>query len=392
MGYLRHFGAKISLIFFLILLYSCNAVKRVPDDQNLLTKNSIFVDDEEISDKKIYNQLYQEPNQKFLGLPLQLYLFNLANPKPDSTFQFWLHKKPGRKKWLTGVLSKKQVVRLGNIYVNINEWLMETGEPPAIVKEDLLQKSADRLRAYYWNNGWFDAETSYEVIPKKKKRATVKYYVSPKEPYLIDSITTRIASIVADSIYAAHKFKSTIVSGEQYETSDFSAERERLTGLYRNNGLYHFEQEYISFEADTVNTDRKVNTAVIIQNRQATVEGTATRIPYKVHKISRVNIFPDYRFENRNDPVTDTASNENYHIYSFGELKYRPQALTNAVFINPGSVYSDAARSLTYNRLNQLRVFKYPNIQYMEDPADSTGTDLIANIFPDCTAKVLPGF
>ena len=389
---MRQFGTKISLILILILLYSCNAVKRVPGDQHLLTKNTIFVDDEEISNKQIYNQLYQEPNQKFLGLPLQLYLFNLANPTPDSTFQTWLHKKPKREERLAALLSQKQVVRLGNIYANINEWLMETGEPPAIIKEDLTKKSAERLKAWYWNNGWFDAETSYEIVPKKKKRAIINYFVSPKKPYKIDSLTTRIASIVADSIYEVHKQKSAIVTGEKYETSDFSAERERLTSLFRNNGLYHFEQEYISFEADTVGTNHKVNTAVIIQNRQATIEGNPTRIPFKVHKISRVNIFPDYTFEDRNAPITDTASNEDYHIYSFDELKYRPKALTNAVFINPGTVYSDDERSLTYNRLNQLRVFKYPNIQYMEDPADSTGTDLIANIFLTARPKYSLGF
>ncbi|MGB7785158.1 MAG: BamA/TamA family outer membrane protein [Salinimicrobium sp.] len=389
---MKHVRAKISLIFLLILLYSCNAVKRVPADQNLLTENSIFVAGEKITDNQVYNQLYQEPNQKFLGLPLQLYLFNLANPQPDSTFQFWLHKKPKREERLTALLSHKQVVRLGNIYANINEWMMETGEPPTIIKEELTQKSAERLRAWYWNNGWFDAETSYEVIPQKKKRAVVNYFVTPKKPYIVDSLTTRIASIVADSIYEAHKVNSAIVPGQQYKTAHYSAERERLTSLYRNNGLYHFEQEYISFEADTVNTGHKVNTAVIIQNRQATVDGTPTRVPYKVHKISRVNIFPDYTFEKRDAPVTDTASNEGYHIYSFGDLRYRPKALTNAVFINPGTVYSDAARSLTYNRLNQLRVFKYPNIQYMEDPADSTGTDLIANIFLTARPKYSLGF
>ncbi len=388
---MRQFGTKISLILILILLYSCNAVKRVPGDEKLLTRNTIYVDGEETSNNQIYNQLYQEPNQKFLGLPLQLYLFNLANPTPDSTFQKWLHKKPGREERLAAVLSKKQVVRLGNIYTNINEWLMETGEPPAIIKEELTKKSAERLKAWYWNNGWFDAETSYEIIPKKKKRAIINYFVSPKKPYKIDSLTTRIASIVADSIYDVHKNNSAIVSGEQYETSDFSAERERLTGLFRNNGLYHFEQEYISFEADTVGTDHKVNTAVIIQNRQATIDGNPTRIPFKVHQISRVNIFPDYTFDNRNAPITDTASNEGYHIYSFEKLKYRPKALTNAVFINPGTVYSDDERSLTYNRLNQLRVFKYPNIQYMEDPADSTGTRSYCQHFPYCPPKIFPG-
>src|SRR5690606_36257850 len=109
--------------------------------------------------------------------------------------------------------------------------------------------------------------------------------------------------------------------------------------------------------------------------------GVQTRIPFKVHKISKVNIFPDYRYENRNRPVIDTASNEGYDLYSFDRLQFRPSALTNAIFITPESNYSDADRTLTYNRLNQLRIFRYPNIQYMDDPADTTGTNLIANVF-----------
>jgi outer membrane protein assembly factor BamA len=390
---LKHLRAKISLILLTALfLSSCNAVKRVEDDQRLLKENTIYVDGEEISQRNIYNQLYQEPNKTFLGLPLQLYLYNLANPNPDTTYLNWLQKKPKRAESLADILSEKQVVRLGNIYVNINEWIKETGEPPAIVSEEKSERSAERLKAWYWNNGWFNAETDYEIIPTRKKRAKVNYYVTPKQPYFIDSVTTKIASVVADSIYEAHKRNSLIVPGLQYKTQDYGAERERLTQLYRNNGLYHFEQEYISFEADTINTEHKVSTTLIIQNREATVDGVETRIPYKVHKISDVNIFPDYRYENRTEPITDTASNEGYKIYSFDKLQYKPGALTNAIFISPGSIYSDADRTLTYNRLNQLRIFKYPNIQYMQDPTDTTGTALIANVFLTPRQKYSLGF
>src|SRR5690606_23250499 len=148
----------------------------------------------------------------------------------------------------------------------------------------------------------------------------------------------------------------------------------------------------ISFEADTIDTAHKVNASVIIQNREAVVDGASTRIPHKVHQISEVNIFPDYTFENRNRPITDTTSFEAYSIYGFNEIKYRPSALTDAIFIAPGSIYSDEARSLTYNRINQLRTFRYPNIQYMEDPRDSTGTDLVANVFLTPLPKYSLGF
>lgn len=376
----------------LVLYSSCNAVKRVESDEHLLIENTIFVDSAELKNKIVYNQLYQKPNSRLLGFPLELHIFNLAKPNPDSAFQTWLYKKPERLRRLTNLLSQKQVVRLGKSYVAFNEWIKKTGEAPVIASEEQAERSAERLRAWYWNQGWFDVETDFKIFEQENKRAKVEYYVTPKEPYVIDTISTRIASIVADSIYRVHRQNSIVKSGVQYRTLDINRERERLTALFRNNGLFHFEQEYITFEADTIGTDNKVNTAVIIQNQEATIDGAPTRIPYKVHEISKVNIFPDYTFENRNRPITDTASFEGYKIYGFDKIKYRSSALSDAVFITPGSIYSDDARTLTYNRINQLRIFKYPNIQYMEDPEDSTRTDLIANIFLTPLPKYSLGF
>ena len=390
---MKSISAKISLFLLtLLLLSSCNAVKRVEADENLLIENTIFVEGEEIRRKQVYDQLTQEPNSTFLGIPIELHIYNLAKKNPDSTFQAWLHKKPKREERLINILSEKQVRRLGDSYVALNEWIKKTGEAPVIANEEQAEQSAERLKGWYWNQGWFSAETAFEILPQDNQRAKVEYYVSRGDPYIIDSISTRIASIVADSIYQEHKGASEIRTGVQYKTLDFNKERERLTSLFRNNGLYHFEQEYISFEADTIDTSHKVNASVLIQNQEAIVDGASTRIPYKVHKISEVNIFPDYTYENRNRPITDTTSFEEYNIYAFDEIKYRASALTDAVFISPGSIYSDNSRSLTYNRINQLRTFKYPNIQYMEDPRDSTGTDLIANIFLTALPKYSLGF
>lgn len=367
-------------------------MKRVPDDQHLLVDNSIYVNGEEIKQNRIYNQLYQEPNAKLLGFPLQLHIYNLAKPNPDSTFQNWLYRKPGRKERLTKLLSEKQVKELGKSYVNFNEWLKSTGEAPAIASESRTDRSAERLKAWYWNEGWFNTEVDYEIDYKENKRATVDYFVTPNQPYILDSVETRIASSVADSVYQRHKEESFLQPGQQYRTEDFNAERERLTSVFRNNGLFYFEEENLTFEADTVDTDLKVHPTVVIQNRQAIIEGSSRTVPYKVHKISRVNIFPDFTYENRNNPITDTSSHEGYHIYGFDRIKYSAKALTDAVFITPGEIYSDEDRSLTYSRLNQLRTFRYPDIQYIEDPADTTNTDLIANIFLTPRQKFSVGF
>lgn len=390
---MKRLPAKLSLfILTLAFLISCNAVKRVGNDELLLSKNTIYLNGEKNKESRIRNQLYQEPNSKLLGIPISLHIYNLAKPQPDSAFQNWLYKKPNRKDRLIKIYSEKQVVQMGNSYVALNEWIKRTGEAPEIIDSVLTKKSINRLKSWYFNNGWFNAEAEYEVKPTQKKRGEIDYYVTSHHSYIVDSIRQRIDSEVIDSLYNAYSEESKIKSGIQYRTLDYNAERDRLTKLFRNNGVYYFDQEYISFEADTIDTNYKVNTTVIVNNRQISEGDSTTRVPFKIHKISKVNVFTDYTFKNQYKPVTDSAFYKGYNIYSFDELKYKPRAITDAIFIKPGEIFKDTDRTRTYSRMSSLRVFKYPNIEYSLDPTDSTNTDLVANIFLSPQPKYSLGF
>ncbi|PZD77614.1 BamA/TamA family outer membrane protein [Mesonia sp. K7] len=371
---------KIALFLFVLMLSGCNAVKRVGDKQHLLTQNTILVNDEKEKSNDVSSLLYQQPNDAPLGFPLKLHIFNLADPNPDSTFTLWLDKKPNRRENLNKIYSNKQVARIRRGYVGLNNGLKKSGEAPVILSEEKTKKSAEKLRAWYWNNGWFNAETDYTIDRGDDKRAQVTYTVKTRTPYIVDSITKRIPD-VADSLYAKIEDGSLIKKGKQYRTEDFDNERTRITENFRNQGLYHFEKEFITYEADTINTGHKVNVNLTINKRTVNKTDTTYKVPYKVHTISGVNIFTDYSFENKDRPVTDSIHYDGYVIYGFDEIEFKRKAITDPVFIHKGSVYSDRDRSLTYKRVNELGVFKYPTINYQHDPADTTGTWLIANVF-----------
>ena len=374
---------KISLISGLIVLFhSCNAVKRVGEDEFLLTENEVIVDSSEVKDSKVLSQIVQRPNPRVLGIPFGIFIYNLADPQPDSTFQKWLHKNPKREERLVKFLSRKQVTELGNSYVGLNKWLERTGSEPVIVEDDRTEKSLDRLKRYYSSFGWFNTEGSYEVIPieKKEKRAKVKYSLSLHKPYIIDSIAKDISSPVVDSLFTVSKANTFIESGKQFANNDFVNERDRLTIQFRNSGLYHFDQDYIIFEADTVNTNHKANITYIIPDRKISEEDSTRTVPFQVHTINEVRIVTDYTFENRNEVLTDSIAYEGYKLYSYDPIKFRPKAITDAISITPDEIFRDIDRTLTYNQLSDLRIFKYPNISYVEDPADTTGAGLIANI------------
>ena len=392
---MKRLFAKILLFFLnLVLIISCNAVKRLEPDQNLLVKNEIFSNGEEVKNSKIYSRLYQEPNTRILGFPLRLHFYNLARPNIDSILSEKYLENETKKRKLVSLLSKKQFDKYIRSKVEFNQWLKRTGEAPILVNEEDTKKSENRLKSWYWNNGWFNVETDHQIIPleDKEKRAKVEYYVTPHEPYIIDSIKTEISSQALDSLYELNKSESAIKSGSQYNTLDFNDERDRLSQLFRNNGVYNFDQEYISFDADTVDTNNKLNTTLIIKNQRNNVGDSITRVPFKIHNISKVNIFTDYTYAQRNSVLTDSARHEGYALYSFEDMRYKPEAISDAIFIKPGNIYSDTDRTRTYNRLNALRVFRYPDIQYTLDPDDSTATDLVTNIFLTPLPKYSLGF
>ncbi len=377
---LKHALTKISLITLIIVLFtSCNAIKRVKEDEHLLTKNTVYVNDKKNNTEIVNNLIYQKTNGTLLGFPLRLHLYNLARPNIDSILNAKYrnpeHPRTGQKK----LLSLKQYEALVQAKKNINTWWKETGEAPVIVKEDKAEKSNTLLRKYYFSKGWFNAKTSYTINKTDDQRATVDYFVTTGTPYILDSINAKIATPSIDSLYRQNlKNGSKIKSGQQFDDTNFGEERSRLSEQLRNLGYYHFGQDYISFVIDTVDTNYKVNTDLIIQNRMIRDVDSVSRRPFKVYKIKEVNIFTDDRFENKDAAITDTLTFKNYNIYSYGKLKYRPKALTDAIFISKGNLFRDLDRTRTYKYLSELKIFKYPNIEYVENETDTT---LTTNIY-----------
>ena len=380
---MKFLHTKILLFLLTLILFSCNTVKRVEDGKYLLTKNSIYVDGEKISNRQVYDQLAQQPNATLplINFPLRLQIYNAAKPDPDSIFYRKLYKKPGREKRWINFLSKKQVERLGQNYVDWQNFKKRMGEAPVIVDPERSERSAERLRAWYWNAGWFNSEVEFDIDTLKNKKAHVNYSVRRHRPYVLDSLTTHIESKVVDSLYEQYKHLSLIKEGQQFDARRLGWERNRLTRLFRNNGLYYFDQSNINFNADTIDTGHKALIETVISNREVKDKDSTYSVPFKVHKISDVNIFTNFTDDTQLLPITDSIHYNNFTLYSSGKSRYKPRALTNAVFIRKGDVYKDLSRSQTYDRMNDIGVFQYPDIRFMEDPRDSTQTDLIANIF-----------
>lgn len=383
---MQHHLTKIPFYLgFILLLCACNVVKRVPENEYLLTENTLEVDGEITTEFGALSQISQKPNSTLpvVKIPIGLHIYNIAEPHPDSTFTAWLNRKPNRKKRLTRLLSEKQLVALENSKIGFNSWLKKTGDAPIIISEAKTNKSVQRLIEYYKSFGYFNTTATAQKIndSTKNKRAQIIYSVNRARPYIIDSITTSIASPVIDTLFNKTKKSTFIKKGKQYNANDFVNERDRLTIEFRNSGVYHFEEDYITFVGDTVKTEHKANMRYEIENRKIEQGDSTITAPFKIYNVNKVKIVTDYGFENRNrTQFTDSTSINGYQLFSYDKLKFKPKAITDAISITPNAIFKDVDRTLTYNQISDLKIFKYPNISYEEDPLDPEQDGLIATI------------
>ena len=373
---------KISLFILIgLLIVACNTTKRVPDGKRLLLKNEISADNKSTKDENVFNQLYQKPNSSILGYRLRLNLYNLARQNTDSIYKAKYLKDPKKYYRQSKWLSKKQVNRLGHSfwYEGIHNFLKKTGEAPVILDTISTKKSLKRLRKYYFDNGFFNAKTSYKIDSTETKKAKIKYLIEKGNGFKLDSIKTNINTPALDSLYKLKIAASYFKTGNQYTESDWENERNRITADFRNNGAYFFQQNYISRVLDTINTNKKVHLDLNIKNQILRVNDTSRTQEFKLYKINQVNVFTDHPSNRSIVKIKDSTTYKEFNFYSEKKLKYKPKSIANAIFIQKGRTFSDLNTTLTSKYLSNLKVFNYPTIQYTVDPKDENG--LIANLF-----------
>lgn len=362
-----------------MIISACNAVKRVPDGKQLLVKNKLVVNEQKSKDDALEAQLYQKPNSSIFGYKLRLNLYNLANPNPDSTYQAKFINNPKKYERLSKILSKKQVDRLGKSfwYSGIHNFLKKTGEVPVIVDTKSTQKSQSRLRAYYFNKGFFDVKATSTTDTVATKKAEITYTIETKSPYYIDTLNTIIASPVLDSLFNTTKASALLKSGKIYETKDFEAEKDRITTQFRNTGVFQFQQNYVRFDIDTVGIEKnKANVDMIIDDFSYRVGDSTNTTPFKIFHIKEVNIFTTDQTNKKFEKV-DSTTYKGFNLYSNGKQHYSSKSLTNPVFITKDGIFADYKTTLTSRYLSNLRVFNYPTITY---EIDKSGDSLVANI------------
>lgn len=357
---------KLSFYFLCIaFLVACNSTKRVAEGEHLLTKNYIYIDSTKTKGTDLQKYILQKRNPRFLGMPLGLYFHNLGNKNKPKSPSEWGEKNPGSYNFVKNIFSEKQSIAYANSFINLNKWFLNF-QQPQIVNSLKVKRTADNLQAYYITQGYFKS-TVGSIIQRDSinKKATVTYQIKKGKPTTLDSIHIKIESKVLDSIYKNAKIESLLKSGNQYRDQTFRSEAAKVVKLFRNNGIYNFTESALGFYVDSTRTDYKTNVDFIMSaNRLEEIDGQYKEKPYKVHTIKEVNVYTDYSFTKKGEPIKDSLTFQGINFLAHDKVKYNTKYLSQAIFLKPQSIYKDTLQNLTRTHLKSLQNFKSTNINF----------------------------
>jgi len=343
----------IGFICFLSLVVSCNSTRKVQNDQYLLKRNKILINDSKISKEIIKELIKQKPNKKFLGIKFKLSFYNLArkeNPKGFSKF------------------------------------LMKIGEAPVVLDTLLTNSTLKKMDLYLDNHGYFNSKVEKSIRYSNKKKAIVSYKITATIPYKLNEINYIIEDEFIKPKIITTLNNSFIKNGDNYNIDLFENERERLVLILKNQGYFAFTKDYIVYKVDSSLNNNTMNVTMLIRSpviRSVYYPDSLITVNHKRFKIRNIFIYPDYNPLLSDTGKADTLllnvpqfeNNKLVNHYFFvhnNELKIKPKTFSQSIFINSNNYFNLMDVEQTYNRLAELRNFRFINIGFEEIKEDSS--------------------
>jgi outer membrane protein assembly factor BamA len=327
------------VLFVSGLIYSCGSAKYVPQDKYLLDKYQVKTDSKNVNQDELSTYIKQKPNKKILGLKFHLSVYNLSRENKNN---WW------------------------------NRWLRTIGEEPVILDEFQTAKTADQLRLYLVNKGYYNAVV-YDTTIYKTKKAKIIYNLELHEPYLISDVKYKFEDDSLEKYILPDTTSCLLKRNNNFDVDVLSAERERIEKYMKNKGFFNFSKEYIFYQADSSNKSHKVNVTLVIKKyRQFYEDGTIKEMNHPKYKVGKVTINTDYNSHdalvNIDDYVTeqDTVLIDSIYLLYQGKEKVKPGIILSSNFIIPGELYNLNNINQSYRNLSSLHIFRLVTIDFKE--------------------------
>lgn len=299
----------ISVVSFLVsvsFFVSCSVTRHVPEDDDVLSRVYINVDGRPSSNSTLQMAVVQKAYHRTFGfLPVGAWIWH-----NDSTTAW--HRFRAR-----------------------------LGTKPPVYDEALSERTVSNMRRALVNQGFLDAKVTYDTESRNRKVA-VTYSVDKGRPHRIRKVECLVEDPLLEELIRKEMSNTILQKGVNLDRTMMETERTRLTSQMRDLGFYDFNKDDISFIADTVSGDKRVDLTML-------VGGIHNR-----YTIRSVEFVPDY----------DLATGQRT-----GHADYlRASIMAENCYIQPGALYSETSVRKTYSAFSRLHILKYVNIRL--EPTD----------------------
>ncbi len=251
------------------------------------------------------------------------------------------------------------------------------------------------MQSYLWSKGFFNARAK-DTVRSRRKEATVVYDIDPGRPYTIADIRYEIQDTMLFPLVMIDTVNCTIERGMIYDVDLLQAERQRLERFIRDIGYYAFSTEDISFRIDSALMNHQVIVNYVVSRRTTLdSQGRPVYSNHRMYRIRDVYIFPDF------DPRLSLTGGEAYmstfdttffkginFVAPPGKLAVRPEVITQALYVHPGSLFSVTNAEQTEKHLADLKNHRLVNVSY-SDAGSVTGNRRDEGML-DCIIQLTP--
>lgn len=406
-------------------MFACNITRRVPDGYSLLNANDIILEkDIPVDEEDIKDVIKQRKNRRTLGFRLRLRAFNTIDSTKtakDKRERYQKYRKKNKRKLARQErINERRIERSlkkgDSTYRPKNIKLKDTidpkptlrerikyeyGEAPVIYDSVSMINSANQIQLLLQKSGYFNAEVEAEVDSIATKKVNVKYRLTPKKSFSVDSMFLRTRNKVVENIYEQfmEEDKNALKVPFRFDSDDLERMRKSLSTYMLNHTLYGFKESYVSYEVDTLGKGRNIQIAVDISRRfVGEDEDNQTLKPFDYTKVKHVyfHLLDTLNYEGnfeKNElkprgislgqydqiPTFDTLRYDSYSgknaefrtatfLYN-GKLTTKAELIEFQNYLEENNYFKGKFLEQSYNRLNQLQLFKtvQPSIVENED-------------------------
>ncbi len=314
----------------LLLIVGCSATKYVPETQSLLVKNRVIIDEPKGADvnrDELASYIQQHPNRKLFGLGIYLGFYNSTDTSKHSGWhKFWREK---------------------------------VGEAPTILDSTKIAKTVEMMGIYLESMGFLNASIKDTIEISDKRKSQVKYQIKSNEPYTIASVKYVIDDDFIRPIVEQDTVNSLLKVSKRFERKILEDERMRITTNLRNQGFWGFNQNYISYVADSSRGDNTV--ALTVELKQLVAgkdsEGQDILMNHPIYRISDITLnsnFDASASAEQQKTLYDTIEYNGVSILYKDRLLIRERILLEQLGMSPGEIFDQQGIEQTYSNVRSL--------------------------------------